>query len=214
MSYILDALTKAAQQRDRHVPVVQRLLTPAPRLGPSWTRSPGRLLAALGLGAALPTVFLVWWLRPDPVVTPPDPIPLAAPTTVEPPRPLRLEPPPKPAVRTEKTVPATRDAIADSAPPAPAPRSRAAAPPTQSAPLPTADPPVASVAPPPVQERAGLRLEALIYSEVPGQRMVFINGRRYVEGDVIDGRLKVEEIQEEGVALSEQGRRFTLRVAR
>ena len=44
--------------------------------------------------------------------------------------------------------------------------------------------------------------------------MVFINGRRYVEGDVIDGRLKVEEIQEEGVALSEQGRRFTLRVAR
>jgi len=44
--------------------------------------------------------------------------------------------------------------------------------------------------------------------------MVFINGRRYAEGDVIDGRLSVEEIQEDGVELSDQGQRFTLRVAR
>jgi hypothetical protein len=63
-------------------------------------------------------------------------------------------------------------------------------------------------------ERAGLKLEALIYSDLPAQRMVFINGRRYAEGDVIDGRLRVEEIQEDGVELSDQGRRFTLRVAR
>jgi general secretion pathway protein B len=54
----------------------------------------------------------------------------------------------------------------------------------------------------------------LIYSDVPAQRMVFINGRRHVEGDVIDGRLRVEEIHEDGVELSDQGRRFTLRVAR
>ena len=44
--------------------------------------------------------------------------------------------------------------------------------------------------------------------------MVFVNGRRYVEGDVIDGRLRVEEILEEGVQLSDQGRRFILRVDR
>src|SRR5207247_1011178 len=30
MSYILDALKKAAEQRDRHVPVLKRLLGPAP----------------------------------------------------------------------------------------------------------------------------------------------------------------------------------------
>jgi len=54
----------------------------------------------------------------------------------------------------------------------------------------------------------------LIYSDLPAQRMVFINGRRYTEGDVIDGRLRIEEIQEDGVELSDQGRRFTLRVAR
>ncbi len=44
--------------------------------------------------------------------------------------------------------------------------------------------------------------------------MIFVGGRKYVEGDTIDGRLRVEEIREDGVELSEQGRRFTVRVAR
>jgi hypothetical protein len=61
---------------------------------------------------------------------------------------------------------------------------------------------------------AGLRLEALIYSDVPEKRMIFVNGRKYVEGDTIEGRLRVEEIQEDGVALSEGGRRTTLRITR
>jgi Type II secretion system protein B len=74
-----------------------------------------------------------------------------------------------------------------------------------------APPPVASV--PPVV-RGALKLEALIYSDVPAQRMVFVNGRRYVEGDVIDGRFRIEEILDEGVQLSDQGRRFILRVDR
>jgi type II secretory pathway component PulC len=63
-------------------------------------------------------------------------------------------------------------------------------------------------------EAAGLRLEALIYAEAPAERMVFINGRRYREGDSIEGRLKVEEIREDSVELSDQGHRFPLRVAR
>jgi type II secretory pathway component PulC len=71
-----------------------------------------------------------------------------------------------------------------------------------------------AAAPPTPAEKAALKLEALIYSDVPAQRMVFINGRRYAEGEMVDGRLRVEEIQEDGVALSDQGRRFTLRVAR
>ena len=81
-------------------------------------------------------------------------------------------------------------------------------------PAPAATPPAAVAGPATPAERAGLKLEALIYSDLPAQRMVFINGRRYAEGDVIDGRLRVEEIQEDGVELSDQGRRFTLRVAR
>jgi type II secretory pathway component PulC len=71
-----------------------------------------------------------------------------------------------------------------------------------------------AAAPPTPAEKAALKLEALIYSDVPAQRMVFINGRRYSEGEMVDGRLRVEEIQEDGVALSDQGRRFMLRVAR
>ncbi len=139
MSYILDALTKAAQQRDRQGPVVQRLLSPAPRPRSSWHYASGRLLAALALNAVLLAAVLFWWLRPAPV---------------------------------------------------PAPR------------------------PPASPEAASLRLEALIYADAPAERMVFINGRRYREGDSIDGRLRIEEIREEGVELSDQGRRFTLRVAR
>src|SRR5258705_2101641 len=88
--------------------------------------------------------------------------------------------------------------------PSPGPSSAAMAPATPAVPSPAATP----------AERAGLKLEALIYSDVPAQRMVFINGRRYAEGDMVDGRLRVEEIQEDGVALSDQGRRFTLRVTR
>ena len=79
-------------------------------------------------------------------------------------------------------------------------------------PPPSAPPTAAPRAPVP-PEAAGLKLEALIYADAPAERMVFINGRRYREGESIDGRLRIEEIREEGVELSDQGQRFTLRVA-
>ena len=77
-----------------------------------------------------------------------------------------------------------------------------------------APPPVAAARPGAPPEASGLRLEALIYADVAAERMVFISGRRYREGDSIDGRLRIEEIREDGVELSDQGRRFMLRVAR
>ena len=89
-------------------------------------------------------------------------------------------------------------------PPPPAPRAQA----------PAVTPPVTPGRPPAEPKAAGLKLEVLIYAEAPAERTIFINGRKYVEGDSIDGRLRVEEIQEEGVVLSEEGRRFTLRLAR
>jgi Type II secretion system protein B len=224
MSYILDALTKAAQQRDRQIPVVQRLLSPGPMPRSPWTRLPGRLLAALVLNAGLVAVLLVWWLRPVPIAAPPDPtpvisVPAPSPPAAEPSRPVRLEPPPRPDIQVEQPTPRGRQAIDDAPPmtaspkaPPPAPRSSASAP--RPTPAPAATPPAAAAGPATAAERAGLKLEALIYSDLPAQRMVFINGRRFAEGDVIDGRLRVEEIQEDGVELSDQGRRFTLRVAR
>ena len=44
--------------------------------------------------------------------------------------------------------------------------------------------------------------------------MIFVKGRKYVEGDMIEDRVRVEEIQEDGVVLSAEGRRFTLRIVR
>ncbi len=79
---------------------------------------------------------------------------------------------------------------------------------------PAVTPPVTPAAPPAPREPAELKVEALVYSDAPARRMIFISGHKYVEGDLIDGRLRVEEIREDGVTLSEQGRRFTLRVAR
>src|SRR4030095_11332102 len=91
MSYILDALTKAAQQRERHVPVVQRLLSASPARRASRTLVPrrppaaralrgGRPRGALAVGAGLLAVALVWWLKPTPSPTPSEPTPaLSAP---------------------------------------------------------------------------------------------------------------------------------------
>lgn len=248
MSYILDALTKAAQQRDRQAPVVQRLLSPAPRPRAPWSPASGRLLAALAVNAVLLAGVLAWWMWPTSVATPPavttQPEPVAAPAPIaESPRPLKLEPLPSVEPRAEKPTTATRERSvstsesptpagppsASSAPAsssrasAPTPSTRAAAPAPAPAqpPLPRSGTPGVQPSPapaaPPVAatpaEAGSLKLEALIYADVPAERMVFINGRRYREGDSIDGRLRVEEIREDGVELSDQGRRFSLRVS-
>ena len=237
MSYILDALTKAAQQRDRQVPVVQRLLSPAPRTRSAWSSLSGRLVAALAVNAILLSAALIWWLRPATSVAPPEPVAAPAPPPASS-RPLvKLEPLPKTGVPAEKpSAPSSEPRAAGAAaakpsaqPPAVTPLPRVGTPtlqstpatPSVSAPTPRASAPSAS-APPPAAvarsaapaEAAALRLEALIYADAPAERMVFISGRRYREGDSIDGRLRVEQIKEEGVELSDQGRRFTLRVSR
>lgn len=58
---------------------------------------------------------------------------------------------------------------------------------------------------------AKLRLQFLVYSDVPGERLVFINNRKYLEGQVVDGEVAVERITPEGAVLNYQGQRFVLR---
>lgn len=228
MSYILDALTKAARQRERQVPVVQRLLSAAPAPRASWARLPHRLVATLPVGVGLLAVALAWWLRPLPSPVPLEPpapagaAPAPRAAIVETARPVKIEPLLKPVIPVEKPAPVERGttAVAPTVTakpaPAPPPTTRSPAVVTQPPPPRTRVAPATPAAPAPATpaERAVLKLEALIYSDVAAQRMVFINGRRYAEGDTVDGRLRVEEIQEDGVALSDQGRRFTLRIAR
>jgi hypothetical protein len=210
VSYILDALTKAAKQRDRQAPVLQRLLSPAPAPSSVGSRWSGRLLAAMLLNAILLTMLLVMWLWPGPVVAPPEslvgPLP-EVPTQKTTPREREATTAPKPSQSQSSTISPTQPTTSP-----PGPRRPAAA--AGRAQEPTVTPPVAAGRSPAPSQPAGLKLEALIYADVPASRMIFINGRKYVEGDSIDDRLRVEEIQEDGVVLNEQGRRFTLRAAR
>jgi hypothetical protein len=56
-----------------------------------------------------------------------------------------------------------------------------------------------------------MKLEVLVYSDNPEDRIVFINGRKYVEGQTVDGGGLVERIDPDGVTLIFEGRRAVLR---
>jgi len=55
-----------------------------------------------------------------------------------------------------------------------------------------------------------MTIDLHIYSEIPAKRAVFINGRRYVQGDHIAEGPVVEQITRDGAMLSYRGRRFLL----
>ena len=82
------------------------------------------------------------------------------------------------------TAPASPPAVPSPAPPAPAPSLRDA--------------------------MAKMTVETLLHTENPEQRMVVINGRRYVEGQYVEGRYLIEAITPEGAVLSYQGERALL----
>jgi len=50
-----------------------------------------------------------------------------------------------------------------------------------------------------------------VYSESKEERMVFIDGRKYLEGDYVDGQYLLEEITPEGAVLSHKGEKAILR---
>ena len=56
-----------------------------------------------------------------------------------------------------------------------------------------------------------MSLQVLVYSEVPAERMIFINNQKYVEGQSVEGKAIVESIVPDGAVLSYQGKRFKLR---
>jgi hypothetical protein len=58
---------------------------------------------------------------------------------------------------------------------------------------------------------ARMTVNVLVYAEEPSDRKVYIGGRGYVEGELVEGAFLVEEIRPEGAALSYQGQRGLLR---
>jgi hypothetical protein len=125
-------------------------------------------------------------------------------------------------------------ASAPSVPPSPLPASAARSapsqpvvspPPTSTAltpPRPAAVPPPAELSTPPRSplpaapsggddELSKLKLTVHVWADKPGERLVFINGRKYVQGDRIENKAVLEEITQEGALVSYQGRRSLLR---
>jgi general secretion pathway protein B len=83
--------------------------------------------------------------------------------------------------------------------------------PAPAAALPPAAGAARAAQPAPATPLPRLALDVLVYSEIPAERLVFINGRKYVEGQTVDGETVVEQITPDGVVLDHQGRRIMLR---
>jgi len=218
MSYILDALRKAAEQRGATPTVLLRPATPLAR-GIGGRRAPWIAIATVVV--LLNAAVLVALLRPATITAPvatgrenARPRPVTAIRAVEdagrPPatQVIEAEPPHratglKPPVLSVKPTPFAQRLLSR-----PTSEARATVPEPR---IPPETPPASPSPPPARPDTSKLKLEVLSYSDVAAQRLVFINGRRYREGDTIDSGAKIEEIREDGVVLSEQGQRFTLR---
>jgi general secretion pathway protein B len=58
---------------------------------------------------------------------------------------------------------------------------------------------------------SGMSISVLSFSEIKGERFVFINGRKYFEGDYVQGDYILESITQDGAVLSYKGERAILR---
>ena len=120
-----------------------------------------------------------------------------------------LTSPPAPVERSAPSH-AVAPPVVRSAPPpaervAPPPEVTRAVPPRPSAPEPAA--PAGDIK----AMTAKISLQVLSWAPEPKDRFVFLNGRRYSEGQKIDDQLLVEHIMEDGVVLSFQGERVTIK---
>jgi general secretion pathway protein B len=219
VSFILDALRKSEHERQRSaLPGLAQvpLATPPPQV-PRWAFVViGVLLAAvLVLGGA-------WWQSTRAPVelaaAPPlveRPVPLPTPTVASPPASTALadRAATQPTPPQEPAISASGNGLA-----------RAAAPTSTTPPaeeLSFADSPAASRADePPLPSVVALlaegvslpelRLELLAFRDQPRDRFVFINGRKYVEGDRLVEGPQLQSIAPTGAVLVYAGRRFLL----
>jgi len=59
----------------------------------------------------------------------------------------------------------------------------------------------------------GMQVTIHLYSDVAESRKIFINGRKYAEGDYVDGTYLIESITPEGAVLSYEGARAVIKAA-
>jgi general secretion pathway protein B len=218
VSFILDALRKSEHERQRSaLPGLSQVPQAAPVAHlPRWA-----LVVIGALAVAVLALGGAWWqstrppaeteARSAPTVQRNVELPLA-------PTPPAVEPrPPAPA----RTAPSTlsqpsQTALAAAATPSPEASPEASEPAFTAAERPqptTADtatlPSAAALAAQGVS-LPPLRLELHAFSEQPRDRFVFINGRKYVEGERLIEGPQVVSIEPRGAVLSQAGQRFRL----
>ena len=116
------------------------------------------------------------------------------------------KPPGPSSARSVASPPIDRDAMRE-----PGTSADALAPPATAAVTPSdgGSSRTAPTAPAPTLPR--LALDVLVYSEVPAERLVFINGRKYVEGQMVDEGAVIEQITPDGAILRHEGKQIVLR---
>lgn len=227
MSFILDALRKSELERQKNAPpgIANVPLTRRHSPRTVWVPIAVALLAA--------NLLLLAWFSISPDETPPavttaalpSKTPEAATATPEPVRPLAQEargasvsaPPPAttvtpktgspPSARTGNSTAASSGSSTDSAP------QRVAKAQTSSR-----DDSSSGIVLPTLEELtvAGslslppLHLDIHVYSNQRAERFVFVNMRKYREGDNLKEGPTVDSISEDGVVLIHQGRQFLL----
>ena len=231
MSFILDALRKSEHERQRSaVPGLSHVPLATPR-----RELPGWVLLVIGvLAAAVLVLGGAWWQSQRsltaPVASPPaavtapaasTPPTAAAPAPVSPP--TIATPPPAaapttvaiaaPPVQQPAVVVATASSPPDSESAALDERTQSLA---SAAIVPKRAPPTGPTLPSAAALQAQginvppLKLELHAYSDKPAERFVFINGRKYKEGERLTEGPEVVQIEPNGVVLREQGQRFQL----
>lgn len=234
MSFILDALRKSEHERQRQAgPAIAEM--PIARPASRLPLALGVIGALLAVNLA---VLLYFMLRQDapevqraeavpaaataPAATAPAPLPAAA---AVPPAETGTAPVPAPVARELQPL---ADVAATMAPPPPQ-YEPPSAPDPSLLPAPRDAPAVADRAQPgaanaaagnvprldmlPAEATAGLpalNLDLHIYAPSPAQRAVFINGRRYREGESLPEGVEVLEITPDGAVLGHRGQRFLL----
>lgn len=212
MSFILDALRKSEHERQRsEVPGLSQvpLAAPQPQL-PRWALAVIGVLVAtvLALGGA-------WWQSAR---VPADGT-AAAPTverSVElPPPSLRSAAPPQAAPSRTLPQEASAPSLASAAGPSTGAvdtedTAVASSPPRVDAPDPTPALPSAAALAAEGIALPSLRLELHAFSTQQRERFVFINGRKYVEGQRLIEGPQLVAIEPAGAVLAHAGRRFLL----
>jgi len=75
----------------------------------------------------------------------------------------------------------------------------------------TSAPPAAAAAAAPQAQESPLKIDMLVWAADPRERMVYLNGRRYVEGQRLENGAVIQQIEPEGIVLLMGGQRFRLR---